>query len=127
MRKIHMTRQFFEAIDRHGDFFQKNKKKTFLDKVHGMGVCVPNFSSVSFFVWPGGVTQLNKYIHKYTSEIRNILDQLLASQGFWKITFFRRDINIIETTQFSYFETSWYLISTHPVLIKVMSVLQKSK
>ena len=35
-----------------------------------MGVCVPNFRSVSFFVWSGGVTQINTYT--YTSEIRNI-------------------------------------------------------
>ena len=50
-----------------------------------MGVCVLNFRSVSFFVWPGDVTQINKYINTYTnaqSEIRNILDQLLASLGF---------------------------------------------
>ena len=31
-----------------------------------MGVCVQNFSSVSFFVWPGHVTQLNTQTHKYT-------------------------------------------------------------
>ena len=31
-----------------------------------MGVCVPNVRSVSFFVWPGGVTQINTYINKYT-------------------------------------------------------------
>ena len=28
-----------------------------------MGVCVPNFRSVSLLVWPGDVTQTNKYIH----------------------------------------------------------------
>ena len=42
-----------------------------------MGVCVPNFRSVSLLVWPGGVTQTNKYtnkyIHTYTSEFKNIL------------------------------------------------------
>ena len=34
-----------------------------------MGVCVPNFRSVSFFVWPVDVTQINTYtkIHKYTN------------------------------------------------------------
>ena len=26
-----------------------------------------NFRSVSFFVWPGDMTQINKYIHKYTN------------------------------------------------------------
>ena len=30
-----------------------------------MAVCVPNFRSVSFFVWPGCVTQINKQIHTY--------------------------------------------------------------
>ena len=35
MRKIHMTRQFFEARE----------------------VGVPNFRSISFFVWPGGPVQ----------------------------------------------------------------------
>ena len=28
MRKIHMTRQFFEASGRHGDFFEKKTKET---------------------------------------------------------------------------------------------------
>ena len=31
-----------------------------------MGVCVPNFRSVSFFVWPGGVTHIHTYINTYT-------------------------------------------------------------
>ena len=36
MRKIHVTRKFFEASGRHGNFFQKKKTKhTFLDKVNG--------------------------------------------------------------------------------------------
>ena len=34
MRKIHVTRQFFEACGRHGDFFEKTKNR-FLDKVNG--------------------------------------------------------------------------------------------
>ena len=34
MRKIPVTRQFFAASSRHGDFFEKTKK-TFLDKVNG--------------------------------------------------------------------------------------------
>ena len=38
MRKIHVTRQLFEASGR-----------------------VPNFRSVSYFVWPGGVTQIHTY------------------------------------------------------------------
>ena len=51
-----------------------------------MGVCVPNFRSVPFLVWPGDVTHIktytNKQLHKYTSEFKNILDRLLASRGF---------------------------------------------
>ena len=31
-----------------------------------MGVCVPNFRSVTFFVWPGDVTHINTKINKYT-------------------------------------------------------------
>ena len=34
MRKIHVTRQFFEASGRHGDLIEKTKKKLFLDKVN---------------------------------------------------------------------------------------------
>ena len=32
-----------------------------------MGVCVPNFRSVSFSVWPGDVIHMDKYIHTYTN------------------------------------------------------------
>ena len=35
MRKIHVTRQFFEASGSHGDFMEKTKKNQFLDKVNG--------------------------------------------------------------------------------------------
>ena len=40
-----------------------------------MAVCVPNFRSVSLLVWPGDVTQTNKYTHTHThtSEFKNIL------------------------------------------------------
>ena len=34
MRKIHVTRQFFEASGRHGDLIEKTKNP-FLDKVNG--------------------------------------------------------------------------------------------
>ena len=34
MRKIHVTRQFFEASGRHGDLIEKTKNP-FLDKVYG--------------------------------------------------------------------------------------------
>ena len=34
MRKIHVTRKFFEASDRHGDLIEKTKKPS-LDEVNG--------------------------------------------------------------------------------------------
>ena len=33
-----------------------------------MGVCVPNFRSVSFFAWPGGVTQINTYTNTHINK-----------------------------------------------------------
>ena len=56
MRKIHVTRQFFEANGPQGHFFEKNKKPVFR---YGLGECVGQ--SVSFFVWPGGVIQIHTY------------------------------------------------------------------
>ena len=35
-RKIHATGQFFEGSGPQGHFFEKNKKKHFLDKVYGI-------------------------------------------------------------------------------------------
>ena len=64
MRKIHLTWQCFKASGRHGDLIEKKQKTRF--QIRSMGVYVPNFRSVSFFVWSGDVTQINKYIHKYT-------------------------------------------------------------
>ena len=67
MRKIHVTRQFFKNSGHHGDFLKK-QKNLFLDKVNGsMCAKIPNFRSVSFFIWPGELTQINKYTHKYTN------------------------------------------------------------
>ena len=79
----------FEASSRHGDFFEKTKN-SFLNKVNGS--MRAKFQVCTVFVWVGGVTQINKQIHThtkkqihtYTSEIRNILDRVLASRGFWK-------------------------------------------
>ena len=52
--------------------------------MRSMGVCVPNFRSVSFFVWPGGVTQL--HTHMYIQVNLGIsYDRLLASRGFWHL------------------------------------------
>ena len=60
MRKIHVTRQFFEASGRHGDFFER-PKNPFSDKVNG-SMCA-KFLVCIVFLWPGGVTQIHKYTH----------------------------------------------------------------
>ena len=70
MRKIHMTRNFFEAIVTLGPFFRKKQKTRF--QIWSRGVFVRNFRSVSF-----GHEALEKQI-----EIRSILYRLLASFGF---------------------------------------------
>ena len=55
-----------------------------------MGVCVPNFRSVSLLVWPGDVTQTNTYIntytHVYTSEFKNILGGCSPHVDFEKMS-----------------------------------------
>ena len=63
MRKIHVTLQFFEASGPKGHFFEKNIFR------YGLGMCVPNFRSVLFFVGPGVPVQTNKPIDTFTSEI----------------------------------------------------------
>ena len=78
MRKIHVTRQFYEASGRHGDLIEKTKYP-FLDKVNG-GMCA-KFQVCTVFRLARRRGK-NKYIDKYTSETRNILDGLLASRGF---------------------------------------------
>ena len=60
MRKIHVTRRFFETSGRHGDFFEKTKKP-FLDKVNGsmcakFQVCIV----VSVARRRDTITQINK-------------------------------------------------------------------
>ena len=60
LRKIYVARQFFEASFPQCHFFEKNEKLVFRC---GLGKRVPNVRSVSFFVWPGGVTQTNTYTH----------------------------------------------------------------
>ena len=60
--EIHITLQFFRASGPQGFFCEKTKKKTHC-YIWSREVCVPNFRSVSFVVWPGGVT--HKYTHKY--------------------------------------------------------------
>ena len=61
MRKIHVTRQFLGVSGPQAHFFERTKKM-FLDEVY-IGVCVPNYRSVWFFVWPEGVTPIHKQIN----------------------------------------------------------------
>ena len=77
-----MTRQFFEDNGDHGDFFEKTKNP-FLDMVNG-SMCAKFQVRIVFPLGRrrGTNKYIHKYIHTYTSEIRNILDGLLASCGF---------------------------------------------
>ena len=66
MRKIHVTRQFFEASGPQGDFFEK--KSFYIWFRRG---CLPNARSLQFFVWSGGDTQTNKHLtDKYIYSIK---------------------------------------------------------
>ena len=58
MRKIHVTRQFFEASGPQGHFFEK---KTFLDKIYG-SMCTKCPVCIVFRLARRRDT--NKYIHK---------------------------------------------------------------
>ena len=60
------------------EFFRQNKKHV-LDEVNA-SMCAKYQVCIVFRL--ARRRDKNKYIHKYTSEIRNILDQLLASRGF---------------------------------------------
>ena len=69
-RKIQMTRQFFDASDPQGHFFN---------------VCT------KFQVWiffrcgkKAPYEHIHQQSHIFTSENRNILDRLIASRRFWK-------------------------------------------
>ena len=79
MRKIHVTRQFFEASGIQDHFFEKNQKPVFR---YCLGECVYQISSLYLFSpWPKGPVQKHQQTHIFTSENRNILDQLVASRG----------------------------------------------
>ena len=82
LRKIHVTRQFFEASGPPGNFFEKTKNQ-FLYKVQGR-ICTKFQVCIVFRLATRRDTNTysHTYIHTYTSEIRNILDRLLASRGF---------------------------------------------
>ena len=86
MRKIHVTRQFFEASGRHGDFFEKTKNP-FLDKVYE-SMCTKFQVCIFFRLARRRDTDrwIHTYIHKYTHIQVNLgisYDRLLASRGFW--------------------------------------------
>ena len=58
MRKILVTRQFFEASGPQGNFFEKNKKSVFR---YGLGECVYQISGLYLFsLWPKGAVQTHK-------------------------------------------------------------------
>ena len=63
MRKIHVTRQFFEASGRHESFFDKIKN-TFLDEVNA-SMCAKYQVCIVFRL--ARRRDRNKYIHKYTN------------------------------------------------------------
>ena len=62
MRKIHVTRQFFEASGRHIDFFEKTKNP-FLDKIYG-SMCTK--FQVLIVSRLARRRDTNKYINAYT-------------------------------------------------------------
>ena len=65
MRKIHVTRQFFEASGRHGDLIEKTKNP-FLDKVNG-SMCAEFQVCIVFRLARRRDT--NKYINTYTNTL----------------------------------------------------------
>ena len=67
MRKTHVTRSFFEASGPQGNFFEKTRFQ-----IRSMGVCVLNFRPVQYFVWPGGVVQINKQSNTYTLHMEEL-------------------------------------------------------
>ena len=61
MRKIHVTRQFFEASGPRDRFFEKNKKPVFR---YGLGECVYQISGLyRFSLWPKGVAKTDQQTH----------------------------------------------------------------
>ena len=46
-----------------------------------MGVCVPNFRSVSLLVWPGGVTQINKQGNRGDMRKIHVTRQFFEASG----------------------------------------------
>ena len=63
--------------------FSKKQKNRFLDKVNG-SMCAKFQVCIIFSLATRNDTNTCTQINTYTSEIRNILDWLLASRRFWK-------------------------------------------
>ena len=66
MRKIYVTRQFFETSCPQGHLFEKTKKNHF--QIWSRRVCVLNFRSVSSFVWMVKRSRTNQQTNTYTSQ-----------------------------------------------------------
>ena len=64
MRKIHVTRQFFEVSGRQENFFDKTKN-TFLDEVNA-SICAKYQVCIVFRL--ARRRDRNKYIHEYTNK-----------------------------------------------------------
>ena len=116
MRKIHVTRQFFEASGRHGDLIEKTKNP-FLDKING-SMCAQFQVCIVFRLARRRDKkqinkQTNKYIHTYASEFKNILDRLLGSHGFWLFNFILPKILI-----------SGIFILYHQHLLRFMTIIK---
>ena len=64
MRKIHVTRQFFEASDPQGHFFEKTKNPFFK---YGLGECVYRISGLYLFsLWPKCAVQTERHTNRTT-------------------------------------------------------------
>ena len=83
MRKIHVTRQFFEASGRHGDLIEKTKNP-FLDKVNG-SMCAKFQVCIVVSVARRRDTNkyINKYIHKHTHIQVNLRISSVAARLTW--------------------------------------------
>ena len=84
MRKIHVTLQLSKASSRHGDLIEKTKNPI-LDKVNGSMCAKFQVCIVVIAARRRDTHKKQIHTHTYTSEIRNILDRLLAglaSRGF---------------------------------------------
>ena len=82
MRKIHVTRQFFQASGHPGDLIKKTKNP-FLDKVNG-SMCAK--FQVCIVVSVAGRRDTNKYINKYIHKHTHIQVNLRISSAAARLT-----------------------------------------